>query len=68
MERNSNEVNEMTKATITNSDRVMSKFKGMTGVVVEICKDGAVIEFELALNKYGQKTLFFRFDQFNYTS
>jgi hypothetical protein len=56
----------MKKVMITKSDRVMRKFKGMMGVIAEICNDGAVIEFEVAITKRGQKSLFFRFDQFEY--
>lgn len=56
----------MTKVMITNSDRVMNKFKGMMGMITEICSDGAVVEFEVAITKRGQKSLFFRFDQFEY--
>ena len=58
----------MNKVMITKSDRVMRKFKGMTGIVAEICNDGAVIEFEVAITNHGQKSLFFRFDQFEYIS
>lgn len=58
----------MKKVMITKSDRVMRKFKGMMGVIAEIYNDGAVIEFEVAITKRGQKSLFFRFDQFEYVS
>jgi hypothetical protein len=61
-----NEVMTMKKVMITKSDRVMRKFKGMMGIVTETCADGAVIEFEVAITKRGQKSLFFRFDQFEY--
>lgn len=56
----------MNKVMITKSDRVMRKFKGMMGVIAEMCIDGAVIEFETAITKHGQKSLFFRFDQFEF--
>jgi hypothetical protein len=56
----------MKKIMITKSDKVMGKFKGMIGMITNICADGAVIEFELAITSRGQKSLFFRFDQFEY--